>query len=124
MAKEKKKRTISAKGCRAKGHGFEREVAQALRKVFPEARRQLEYHSADAKGVDIMNTGEYLFQCKRNRKYASLSALKEIQICPIEGGTPVLVTKGDGLEPMACLPFSKFLALIRKEAIANRIKER
>jgi len=111
---------ISGKGCRAKGHSFERWVAESLRKVFPEAKRHLEYHARDADGRDIENTGAYLFQCKRNRKYASLSAIKEIQICPIEGGIPVLVTKGDNEQPLACLPYSEFLRLLALEKKLTR----
>ena len=107
-------RTISKRGCRKKGHDFERWVANELKKVFPEARRHLEYQMGEALGKDIANCGNYLIQCKRNRKYASVKAIKEIQVCPIEGGVPVLVTKGDGQEPLAILPFSEFLKLIKK----------
>ena len=107
-----KKKKLNGRGCRAKGHGFERWVAQELRKIFPEARRHLEYHARDANGVDIVNTAPYLFQCKRGKKYSSLSAIGEVQICPIEGGIPVLVTKGDNTEPLACLPFEHFKKLL------------
>ncbi len=102
---------ISGKGCRTKGHSFERWVAAKVSKIFPDAKRHLEYHARDADGRDIENTGAYLIQCKRNRKYAPLSALKEIQIDPIDGGIPVLITKGDNEEPIACLPFDHFLRL-------------
>lgn len=115
-----KKRKISHAGARQKGHSFERFVANALQKIFPDARRQLEYQTSEAKGYDIANTGKYFIQCKRNRKYASLKMLEQVQICPIEGGVPVLVTKGDGKEPLACIPFSQFLELLKKEKLANR----
>jgi hypothetical protein len=111
----KKKKSLGGKGCRQKGHQFERDVAIALRKIFPDARRHLEYQDGQAFGVDIAETGIYKFQCKRNKKYASLSAIEEIQICPIEGGVPVLVTKGDNKEPLACLPFSHFLKLLSQK---------
>jgi hypothetical protein len=111
---KKTKKKLDGRGCRRKGHQFERDVAILLRKVFPEARRQFEYHVRDAKGCDIQGTAPYLFQCKRGKRYASLSAMQEIEICPIEGGVPVLVTKGDGTEPLACLPFSDFLKLLSK----------
>lgn len=97
---------------RRKGHQFEREVAIALRAIFPEARRQLEYHSADARGVDIANTGKFRFQCKRGRSYAPISAIDEIQCDRFWGETPVLVTKADDLEPMAILPWDDFLKLL------------
>lgn len=107
-------RKIFGRGCRTKGHSFERWVANELKKVFPEARRHLEYQMGEALGRDIANTGDYLFQCKRNKKYCSIKAIKEIQICPIEGGVPVLVTKGDGEEPLAVLPFRELVKLLKK----------
>jgi len=60
-----KKKKLNGRGCRKKGHDFERWVAQELRGVYPDARRHLEYHSRDANGVDIINTGDYLFQLKK-----------------------------------------------------------
>lgn len=103
---------ISGKGCRAKGHSFERWVAEKFRRIFPDAKRHLEYQMGEANGRDISGAGEWLVQCKRNRKYANPNKILEVQICPIEGGKPVLITKGDNLEPMACLYFSDFLKLL------------
>lgn len=100
---------------RTKGHSFERWVAKEFRKIFPQARRHLEYQMGEAFGVDVANVGEYRVQCKRGKKYSSVSALKEIQICPIEGGIPVLVTKGDNEIPLAILPFEHFLHLVKKQ---------
>jgi hypothetical protein len=111
----KRKKKLNGRGCRKKGHDFERWVAKELQGLFPEARRHLEYQSREANGVDIVNTQPYLFQCKRGRRYASLSTIKEIQICPIEGGIPVLVTKGDNEEPLACIPWVKFKRLLYLE---------
>ncbi len=115
-----KGKKISGKGCRTKGHSFERWVASTLSKIFPDAKRHLEYHARDADGRDVENTGNYLIQCKRGRRYAALSAIKEIQICPIEGGIPVLVTKGDFEEPLACIPYAHFLKLIAMERQKNK----
>lgn len=108
-------RKLNGKGCRTKGHSFERWVAESLRHIFPDAKRHLEYQAREANGRDIDYTGDYLFQCKRGRRYAALSAIKEVQICPIDGGVPVLVTKGDNEQPLACLPFSDFLRLLKLE---------
>jgi hypothetical protein len=110
--KKSAKRKWSGAASRRKGHQFERWVAEQFRKTYPEARRQLEYHADDAKGIDITNVGAYRPQCKRGRRYASLTAIEEIQICPIEGGVPVLITKGDDKEPLACMPFKHFLWLV------------
>src|SRR5690606_25493463 len=106
---------LSGKGCRAKGHSFERWVAKKLRKVFPKARRHLEYQQSQAQGIDIDETGIYRIQCKRGRRYAPLTKIEEIQLCPIEGGIPVLVTKADNKEPIACLPFDHFLHLVKNQ---------
>lgn len=100
---------------RRKGHSFERWVANQFKKIFPNARRHLEYQMGEAFGVDVANVGDYRVQCKRGKKYSSVSALKEIQICPIEGGIPVLVTKGDCEEPLAILPFEHFLHLVKNQ---------
>lgn len=118
MAKGRKmkKRTISQKGCRQKGHQFERDVAIALRVVFPKARRHLEYQDGEAFGVDIAGTGFYKFQCKRGRKYSSITAIFEIEHdAECNGDVPVLVTAGDHTEPMAVLPFADLLRLIKIE---------
>ncbi len=111
-----KKKGLGGAGCRRKGHSFERECAIALRKIFPTARRHLEYQDGQAFGVDLAETGEFLFQCKSGKRYAPLTAIGEIKICPIEGGIPVLITKGDRTEPLACLPFRSFLKLLKKRA--------
>lgn len=106
---------LSGRGCRNKGHSFERFVANEFKKIFPDAKRQLEYQEDEAKGIDIANTGKYLIQCKRNRKYCSLNKIKEVEVDPIEGGIPVLVTKGDNEEPLACLSLEHFLELLKLE---------
>lgn len=98
---------------RRKGHAFERWCGKQLRRIFPDARRHLEFQKEEAaEGVDLVHTGRYRIQCKRGRRYASISAIFQVKICPIEGGCPVLITKGDGQEPMAVLPLSELLVLI------------
>ncbi len=106
-------------GGRAKGHAFERWVADTLRKVFPEAKRHLEYQKEEATGRDIDHTGPYIFQCKRGRRYASLSAIAEVQLCPIDGGIPVLVTRGDSTRALACLPYTDLVRLLAIERKHN-----
>lgn len=98
---------------RTKGHSFEREIAAELREFFPEARRHLEYHSRDANGVDVSHTGEFKIQCKRGRKWHSISAIEEIQCDQVLGDVPVLVTKGDNKPIMAVLHWDDFKRLLR-----------
>lgn len=103
-----------SKMSRTKGHSFERETAIALRLVFPAARRHLEYQDCEANGVDLVETGHYRVQCKRGRKYASLSAIKEVTADELMGEVPVLVTKGDGERPLVCMPLEEFIRLLKK----------
>lgn len=113
--KVKKERKISHKGARQKGHNFEREIANALVSVFPNARRQLEYHADDANGCDIQNTEPYLIQCKRFSKYVNPSKISEVICDRSLGDVPILVTKGDNLEPLAILPFTELVRLLKIE---------
>lgn len=103
---------MSGKRSRTKGHSFERSVAIALRRIFPDAKRHLEYQCDEALGIDIDNTGPYRIQCKRGKRYSSLSAIKEPVIDPIEPGIPVLITKADNQEALVALPLEHFLELL------------
>ena len=105
---------MSGKKSRTKGHSFELWCAKKLRKVFPDAKRHLEYQQSEATGTDLTGTGRYLIQCKRMKRYAPLKAISEVKVCPIEGGVPILITKGDHLDPLVAMPFSEFLRLLKK----------
>ncbi len=110
---------MGGKFSRTKGHSFERLIAKTLRVVFPKAARQLEYQENQCKGIDLANTGNFKIQCKRGKKYANLSAIKEVQADEMMGEIPVLITKGDNERILAALPFEDFLYLLK----ASRIKE-
>ncbi len=116
-AVKKSKRVIKNTGrrSRTKGHSFEREVAAAFRLVFPEARRQLEYHVKDALGVDLQETGPYRIQCKRLKKYASIAAINEVVSTPPH--VRILVTRGDNTETMAVLPLTELIRLIKADQL-------
>lgn len=102
------------RAARRKGIQFEREVAQVLRTLYPDARRQLEFHPTDARGVDLQDTGEYRFQCKKLKQYAPITAIQEVQCAPELGEVPVLVTAADGEPWMAVLPFADLVRLIER----------
>lgn len=101
---------------RNKGHSFEREIASLLRPIFPEVRRHLEYQASEARGVDLDATGPFRIQCKRGKRYASISAIEEVQVCPIEGGIPLLVTKGDRTDITVTLYFDDFINLLKNNS--------
>jgi hypothetical protein len=95
---------------RRKGHQFERDCAIDLRRIFPRARRHLEYQDGEAYGVDIEHTGKYRVQCKRGKRYAPIERIFEVQYK--RGEVPILVTQADGKMPMAVIPWLALLALI------------
>ena len=98
---------------RRKGHSFEREVANDIKHIFPEAKRQLEYQTDECQGVDIANTGRYKIQCKNHKRYVSVNTIKEIE-CD-KKDVPIVVTKGRRILPaMAILPWKDLIDLIRK----------
>lgn len=106
-------KSARSKKSRRRGHNFEREVANLLKVVFPDARRHLEYQGAEANGIDIVNTGLYKIQCKRGKKYASFTAIKEVEADEMFGDIPVLVTQGDKERILVALPFEEFLRLVQ-----------
>ena len=95
---------------RTKGHSYEREVAIVFREVFPNAKRKLEYQLDECTGVDLENVGPFLIQCKRLKKYAPISKIKEV-----EGqGIHALVTCGDRQRDVICLYLADFIRILKK----------
>lgn len=102
-----------SKKSRRKGHGYEREIAQKLKDLFPEAKRKLEYQASDCTGVDLSNTGRLKIQAKRHKKYTSISKIKEIE----EEGIHLLVTKGDREPDIVCLYLDDFIEILKNPNI-------
>lgn len=109
-----KARRRRGRSVRARGHAFEREIANSLKEIFPEARRLLENHKDDARGVDILHTGPYRFQCKRMGSYAKMDAIEEVQCDEMLGEVPVLVAKADKRRTLAVLPYEELLRLLAR----------
>ena len=108
----KKKRSKSYG--RTKGLSFERDVANSLKHIFPEVRRQLEFQVQDAKGTDLQNTGDYKIQCKKYAGYVPVSTINEVQCHEWNGDIPILVTAGTNLEAMIVMKFEHWVQLIEK----------
>lgn len=97
---------MSGKRSRTKGHQFERDIANKFKELgFKDARRQLEYHSEDAQGIDIQNAGPWEIQCKAYKDYAPISKIEEIKS---KGGIPALITKGDRKKPVIVMYLEDF----------------
>lgn len=112
MKKGKTNKKGGGRHARRKGHQFERDTAIKLRSIFPKARRHLEYQDAEANGVDLVNTGDYKIQCKKLRKYVSVTTIDEIKCSRVFGEVPIVVTEGDNLPAMAILHWDDLLDLI------------
>lgn len=105
------KRKVSHKQALKKGKQFEREIANRLGHIFPEAERMLEYQASKVIGVDIEGTDRIKIQCKNRQNYCPVGTINEIRTKD-PNDIPVLVTKGNRLEAMAVLPFEKFVTLL------------
>lgn len=105
---------LSGRGCRNKGLGFERDIANKLRCIFPKAKRHLESQFVEAKGYDLDNTDAYGFdfriQCKRKAKYSNPNKIEEVKI---EGNEiPVLITKADFKKEIVCFYLDDLLKIL------------
>lgn len=104
------------KAQRTKGHSFERTIAQELRKIYPEARRHLEYQDGEANGIDIANTGHYKVQCKCLKNQPNIPAImKEFQGLTNDD-IPVVVWKQDGKGSYAAFKLEDAILLMSRFA--------
>ena len=106
------KRSKTGKTAVQKGKQFERELANILGHIFPDAARHLEYQAFEAsEGVDLQGTDIFKIQAKNRQGYAPISKIFEVKKLN-EGDIPVLITKGNRLPPMAVVPLSDFIYLV------------
>lgn len=94
---------------RNKGLSYERKIARLFREIYPNAKRKLEYQIDECTGVDLEGVGPFLVQCKRLKKYASISKIKEVQ----GRGIHALVTRGDNERDVICLYLDDFLKIVK-----------
>jgi hypothetical protein len=98
---------------RTKGHGYEREICDKLRSVFPKAKRHLEFQVEEAEGYDLDNTGPYRIQCKRHKNYVPVNTIEEVKA----KGIPVLITKADRKKDVVCMYLNDWINIL------SRLKE-
>ena len=104
-------------GGRAKGHNFERLIANLLKAAgFPEARRGLG-QARHAEVPDVMGVPPYWFECKRMRKCDIPAALAQAQLDIGRKETPynvpVAVTKNDGGPVIVSMLWEDWLRMLK-----------
>ena len=103
---------------RDKGKRGEYEVSDILKRIFPEAKRHLEFQGQEAKGYDIDNTGALRVQVKNHARYVNPSIIEEVK----ESGIPVLCTKATRKKWIACLYLDDFIKILSDIGIVYETK--
>jgi len=104
--------SISRAGARQKGHQWERDVANDLKKVDPEARRNVS--ESQQGGLDICTTLPWSIQCKSwaNEKNC-LKALEQANEHKTKDSMPVALVKVNRQKPIAVLYYDDYLSLVK-----------
>lgn len=105
---------MPGKHSRDKGAQFEREIAIALRDIFPRVEREDE--SNTGKGVDLRFTGQLDVQCKRFAGSVPMSKLYEVPIVP--GRIALLVSRSDRGVALATLRMADFVKILEDVGVA------
>ena len=123
---------ISGAGRRAKGAAFEREIADALRRIWPDARRNLsQTRSAKQEGGDVLGVSPYHVECKRGVatiQSAMRQACADSQSATAaDGNVPVVVSRQDRGQTLVTMLLDDWLTLVRQslsDDVVQRIAER
>lgn len=102
------------KASRAKGHGYERDVANYLKPIYPNAKRGLQGRDG-AEACDVEGTPLFI-ECKRHRKITGPLALYR-KACEDAASDPeqrpaVMVLKEDGGPEVALVPLELLVGLL------------
>ena len=117
----KRDSTARARHARRKGKSFEREVANAFKKVYPNARRGLGQARAAGEVPDVALAGPFWIECKAHKRPNIIHALEQAEGAleehlaerPGKGpSVPMAVTKADRTVPMVTLYLDAFLELL------------
>lgn len=102
---------LSGAGRRAKGAAFEREVADSLRSLWLEARRNLsQTRSAAREGGDILDVAPYHVECKRGAATIQSAMRQAARDCG--GNIPVVISRQDRGESLVTMRLDDWKALV------------
>lgn len=99
---------------RDKGGRYEREIANALKRIFPNARRKVTNHAGVENGVDLAETGNLYIQTKKWKRYPPATKINEIQP---DDGIHVFVAGADYKPDLVVLYFEDFLHILEDVGI-------
>lgn len=98
---------LSGKGCREKGHNFERLIVNYLKELGYEAvTSRAESRNMDDKGVDLIDNTDYYFQCKAVERIGSIHDI--IESMP-QDKIRVVLHKRKNKGILACMYFDDFV---------------
>lgn len=105
---------------RDKGQAFERQVANILKEVFPDARRGRQDRDSnfrDTKEADIEGTGPYWVECKARKGsppvYPAIDQAKADMKGSRPDAIPLIVTKKNNHGIYVTMPIDHFMELLR-----------
>lgn len=98
-----------------KGKRGEREAANLLQRIYPNARRRVVNHAGVEDGVDLDGTGALRVQVKRQARYVPVSTLDEIKD---RSGIPVVLTMCDRGEWRVIMRAEDLLRILEDVGVA------
>jgi Holliday junction resolvase len=95
---------------RTKGHSFEREIVNALKPTFPDAKRGLSQSRDGSETCDVEGVPGVWLECKRRKQATTATILDAIKQATeaTNGRVPVVIVRSDREEPIVCMRLSDF----------------
>lgn len=109
---------------RRKGARGEREAAEALRIVWPEAdRAPMQARGATRDGSEISGTGEYWVEVKRGRATPQAALRQATRDAAPHGRVPIALTRADRGEWIVSMGLETFAALVPRPTRALSLEQ-
>ncbi len=113
---------MGGRASRLKGHNWEREVANILKPIFPDAKRGFQTRGGTSEEPDVEGTPFYI-ECKRMKRCNPIAALRQAEVAlyketdegtiRVDDRAPLAVCKSDRQKATVTMYLDDFLPLIR-----------
>ena len=107
------KKSLSGRGCRIKGHAFERAVAKIFREIYGEEVRRGYQTRSGAEAPDVDGT-PFWIECKRGKRTNPKAALRQALEAKDER-PPIAICKDDRQDIVVMLLLDDFLDILKGE---------